>query len=72
VWSFFAGICFLVFLLLLIGGVAYGLRLVDPNAEWQFECCIRWYRLRRQEGLDDLKRVRVSRQAKDGDRQSAA
>jgi hypothetical protein len=71
-WSFFGNVCLFVFFLLFVGGVAYGLRYVDPNIEWQFECCIRWYRLRRQESLGELKRVRVNRQAKDGDRQSAA
>lgn len=71
-WAFFGNVSVFVFFLLFVGGVVYGLRYIDPNAEWQFECCIRWYRLQRQESLDELKRARVNRQTTDSERKKVA
>lgn len=50
----------LVAILLLWGAwVLYFLRSFDPNEEWQFECCLRWYMLH---GKEEIRNKRPSTQ----------
>jgi hypothetical protein len=57
-WTYFANVGLLVFFVLFIGGLIYTFRYMDPNAHWEFECCVRWYRIQRGETLADVKRLK--------------
>jgi fatty acid desaturase len=51
-WRAVSSVICLVVLVLYVFGMAYAFRYSGPNAEWKFECCIRWLRLQREEECD--------------------